>query len=412
MDAQPVHEVRSRRLTEVSARVLDRRVARVEGQAGRAASVIHAIAIFGLIVTLSYTAFFITYDLQTLLGLVIADASFAVVYLVIVLLARLGRQFDAAMLLLAGAIVQLLVTTAFVGREAGFHLFLLLAAPLVFLMFTERQRMLRWAFAAVALGAFLVAQFTLPAATAAATLPPTVLAAMLSLNTLLVSSMLFILAGYTHVRAERARAAADQSAARAEYLANTDALTGLATRRPVLERLHALSVQTEEIYCLAVGDLDEFKAINDVHGHACGDAVLAAVGAPLREALRVTDSVGRWGGEEFIFVLPEASLDDAAVMMERIRSRVGSAPIGCGDHEHAITMSIGLTDGDHAGTPHIAITRADDALYAAKASGRDRVCVKAAAQAEAELPAGAPASFGARAAALAPAAAPARPRAS
>ena len=386
-----------RHLTDMVGRVLDRRVGRLGGEAGRAVSTTHAIAIFGLILTLSYTAFFATYDLASFGGLVALNAGFCLAYLAMLLLARLGRQLGAALLLLCAAIAQLLTSTAWVGWESGLHLYLLLAAQLVFMVFTQRQRILRWVFAALALAAFLLAQFTMPSSGAVVEMADVILNTMLSVNALLVASMLFILAAYGHFRAEKAQEAASESAARAEYLANTDALTGLATRRPVMERLEMLSRAGGEEYCLAVADLDHFKDINDTYGHACGDAALAEVGTRLRTSLRVSDSVGRWGGEEFIFVLPDASLSDAVIMMERVRSRVGATAIPCGDHEHAITVSIGLTSGDDGGTPHHAIMRADTALYEAKSAGRDRVCVtRRTAQTDGAAPASAPADVQAK----------------
>ncbi|WP_159450152.1 diguanylate cyclase [Demequina sp. NBRC 110056] len=373
-------------MSDVVDRMLDRRVGRLGGAAGRAVSTTHAVAIFALVVTLSYTAFFMTYDLAAFGTLVAVNTGFSIAYVVIVLLARLGRQLIAALAMLTAAIAQLLHVTLWVGWEAGLHLYLLLAGQLVFLMLTERQRALRWVYAALALAGFLYAQLQLPASSAVVEMPDVVLTTMFSVNALLAASTLFILAAYSHFRAEQARSEAAESAARAEYLANTDALTGLATRRPVMERLEVLSGPAHEPFCLAIADLDRFKLINDEYGHGCGDTVLAAIGARLRGALRVSDSVGRWGGEEFIFVLPGASLGDSSIMMERVRSRVGSSPVACGDHEHAITVSIGLTDGDGSGTPHHAILRADEALYEAKDRGRDRVCTRRSATSEPSQP--------------------------
>ena len=395
--ASAAEGARERPLSVMVGRVLERRVGRLGGEAGRAASTTYTIAIFVLIVALSFSAFFATYDVESLGGLVALNAGFALSYLVTMLLARLGRQLGAALLLLGTAMVQVLASTAWVGWESGLHLYLLLAAQLVFMVFTQRQRLLRWVVAGVALAVFLVAQFTLPSSTAMVEMADVILNTMFSINALLVASMLFILAAYSHYRAEKAQEEASESAARAEYLANTDALTGLATRRPVMERLEVLSQAGSQEYCLAVADLDHFKEINDAHGHGCGDAALAEVGARLRSSLRVSDSVGRWGGEEFIFVLPDASLSDAVIMMERVRSRVGATAIPCGDHEHAITVSIGLTSGDDGGTPHHAIMRADTALYEAKSAGRDRVCVtRRTAQTDGAAPASAPADVQAK----------------
>ncbi|WP_297080875.1 diguanylate cyclase [uncultured Demequina sp.] len=375
MGARPGAADGGRHLTDVAGRLFDRRIGRLGGDAGRAVSTTHAIAVFGLIITLSYTAFFITYDFTTFAGLVAMNLGFSILYVLVILLARLGRQLGAVLTMLTTAIVQLLTVTWWVGWEAGLHLYLLLAAQLVFLVFTDRQRALRWLYAAAALAAFLFAQFTMPASEGRGHMPEVLLNALLSVNAVLTAAMLFFLAAFGHFRGEQARAEAAENAARAEYLANTDALTGLATRRPVMERLELLSMPGGERYSLAIADLDHFKAINDTYGHAVGDRVLAEVGARLRGCLRVSDTVGRWGGEEFIFVLPEATLGDATIMMERVRSKVGAEPIACDGHELAITVSIGLTDGDYEGTADHAIRRADDALYQAKTAGRDRVSV-------------------------------------
>lgn len=373
-----------RHLSDAVERLLDRRIGRLTGEPGRAVSTTHGIAVIAMIATLSYAAFFMTYDMELFGPLVVANLAATVVYVVCVLLARLGRQLAAALLTLSTAVVQVVIASAYVGWESGLHLFLLLGCQLVFMVFTERQQVLRWLSACAALFAFLVCQFLLPASTAVVQMPSVLLGALFSINALLMSSMLFIIAAVSHFRAERARGRAAELAAHAEYLANTDALTGLANRRPVMERLEQLSVMGGAPYCLAIADLDRFKEINDRYGHACGDRVLADIGSRLRASLRATDSVGRWGGEEFVFVITDAQLTDAAVTMERIRASVGDLAVACTGHVHPITVSIGLTEGQYDGSPHHAIRRADDALYASKAGGRDRVSVVKAAAAGAQ----------------------------
>ncbi|WP_062131709.1 GGDEF domain-containing protein [Demequina aestuarii] len=375
MSGDPERSARDRHLNDAVERLLDRRVGRLTGEAGRAVSTTHGIAVIAIILTLSYIAFFMTYDMAMFGTLIAFNMVATIAYVACVLLARLGRQLGAALVTFGTAIVQLVMASAFVGWEAGFHLFILLACQLVFMVFTERQRALRWVSAFGALFGFLACQFLLPASGAIVQMPQVLLTTLFSINVLLMSSMLFIVAAVSHFRAERARQRAAELAARAEYLANTDALTGLANRRPVMERLEKLSVPGAAPYCLAIADLDHFKDINDRFGHACGDRVLADIGARLKASLRVTDAVGRWGGEEFVFVITDAQLSDAAVTMERIRASIGDASIACTGHDHPITVSIGLTDGEYDGSPHHAIRRADDALYASKAGGRDRVTV-------------------------------------
>ncbi|MFV0285992.1 MAG: GGDEF domain-containing protein [Demequina sp.] len=360
-------------LTGIAVRVLDRRVGALTGAAGRAVSTTHSFLVFALVLTLSYAAFFLTYDIIGLGSLIVAHIFWVAGYVAGILLARLGRQLAAAVIAFAVPAVQMVTATAFLGWEAGMHLYLLTGGQLVYVMLTERQRWWRWSTLIVALIAFLLCQVVLPADGAIYAMPDALLQTLFSINALLTAFILFMAAALAHYRVEQARALADLNARRAEFLANTDALTGLATRRPVLDRLAVLASPDGEDFCLAIGDLDRFKALNDEHGHSCGDTVLEHLGARLRTHLRLTDSVGRWGGEEFIFVLPELSLEDAVGTMERIRAAVSDAPIACDGHAHHVTMSVGLTVGDHSGTAHHALIRADDALYDAKRKGRDQV---------------------------------------
>lgn len=363
------------RLSRAIGRLLDRRVGLLAGEPGRAAAMAHGMAIFALVLTLSYVAFYLTYDMAVFAALIAFNLGAALSHAISMLMAHLGRQLGASLLVLGTGVLQLVMSSGFLGWEAGLHLFLLLGGQLVFLVFTERQRALRWVWAPAALFAFLACQFLLPVSGAVVQMPTVVLNALFSINALLTSSMLFILAAMSHFRAERARRRAAELAARAEYLANTDVLTGLSNRRPVMERLEQLSSAPGASYCLAIADLDHFKAINDRYGHSCGDRVLADVGAVLKASLRATDAVGRWGGEEFVFVIADAELPDAVATMERIRASVRDIKVACAGHDHPVTVSVGVTDGQYDGRPHLAIRRADDALYVSKAAGRDCVSV-------------------------------------
>jgi len=138
--------------------------------------------------------------------------------------------------------------------------------------------------------------------------------------------------------------------------------------------LDRLAQPEAETYCLAIADLDGFKNLNDTFGHSCGDTVLAAVGATLRANVRTTDLVGRWGGEEFIFVLPHSTLAEAEARAERIRSTVEALDIPCSGHCHTITISVGVADGDPTTAGFRVLKRADDAMYDAKKAGRN--CVR------------------------------------
>jgi diguanylate cyclase (GGDEF)-like protein len=117
-------------------------------------------------------------------------------------------------------------------------------------------------------------------------------------------------------------------------------------------------------------DIDHFKKVNDRHGHPVGDLVLKQFAETLRPHLRATDTLARWGGEEFMLLLPSTPAVDARVLAENLRERVGNALMPV---QGNITISIGMTEYRPPETLHELFRRVDAALYEAKDSGRDRV---------------------------------------
>ncbi len=164
-----------------------------------------------------------------------------------------------------------------------------------------------------------------------------------------------------------------------ERLAYYDELTALPNRRSVLRQLQAL-VSRGRRHGHALGvlmvDADHFKALNDRHGHAAGDAALRALADRLRERLRAEDVAGRFGGEEFVIGLPDAGAAGAAGVAEDVRAAVARRPITIAGHVLTLTVSVGWATwhGEDLGQ---LLARADSALYEAKAAGRD--CVRPAA---------------------------------
>ena len=161
----------------------------------------------------------------------------------------------------------------------------------------------------------------------------------------------------------------------AETRAATDSLTGLPNNRAVHETLKRLSAQagrTAEPLAVVLFDLDHFKDVNDTHGHGKGDEVLAAVGDTVANAVRESDFVGRYGGEEFLALLPSTGREGAVELAEKLRvaiSRVAVAGVS-----RRVTASFGVAVlPDDAGEPEQALRAADRALYTAKGNGRDRV---------------------------------------
>jgi len=153
-----------------------------------------------------------------------------------------------------------------------------------------------------------------------------------------------------------------------EYTARTDYLTGIDNRRSFDKMLlSATSAARRHLrpICLAMLDLDRFKGYNDEFGHQAGDIYLTQASLKWRSAMRVEDFIGRYGGEEFVVILPDTALEDAIICLERVR---GATP-------PPLTCSVGLSQWDGQETPNALLGRTDQALYQAKAGGRNQVVI-------------------------------------
>lgn len=154
----------------------------------------------------------------------------------------------------------------------------------------------------------------------------------------------------------------------------TDALTGLANRRRLetdLEVMTSVARRHDQPFAVAIVDVDHFKIVNDTYGHSAGDEVLREIAERLRATLRTEDVAGRWGGEEFLLLLPMTDLEGATVVGERLRQRIAGQAVvlGCGASLD-VRISVGIAVG--CDLPDL-LLRADKALYRAKAGGRNLV---------------------------------------
>jgi diguanylate cyclase (GGDEF)-like protein len=179
----------------------------------------------------------------------------------------------------------------------------------------------------------------------------------------------------TDLHAELARHRAELA-----HLARHDPLTGLGNRRSLDEDLDVLLARSQRYgrrFALAMCDIDRFKAYNDTHGHQAGDQALRVVAATIAQELRGGDSVYRYGGEEFLLILPEQTPDTTLVAVERVRSAVQrlAIPHPAAGPGGILTLSAGIAafDPDEAPTAEELLQRADAALYRAKAAGRNQL---------------------------------------
>ncbi|HJR80684.1 MAG TPA: GGDEF domain-containing protein [Anaerolineales bacterium] len=167
--------------------------------------------------------------------------------------------------------------------------------------------------------------------------------------------------------------------AQAEEVSHTDALTFLPNRRRIIKDLQNEIIFSDRYgapLSISMLDIDYFKTINDTYGHTVGDDVLRSLGSELRNHIRYPDSIGRYGGEEFLIVLPHSTLKAAGEQAERLCGYVRSLLIKSGEQEIALTVSIGIAQYKiHNEDWEALLSRADAALYQAKNSGRDRWAV-------------------------------------
>lgn len=252
------------------------------------------------------------------------------------------------------------------GWDSGFHYFLLMFIPSI-VVGAER----RWAVLTV--GALLAFYLSLQAACQAlaplSPLQPWALQVARAVNVLLIFGMFYAMAAFyraTVIKAERRLLAA----------ATTDPLTGLANRshfqqRALTELSHGR--RRGEPTALVLADVDFFKRINDEFGHDAGDKVLVRLAALMRESLREVDVLARWGGEEFLALLPSSDSAAAAQVAERLRRTVAAAHIDIGGRTLQVTMSFGVAEVSDPLDLQPATARADGALYKSKREGRNRV---------------------------------------
>jgi len=159
----------------------------------------------------------------------------------------------------------------------------------------------------------------------------------------------------------------------------TDPLTGLLNRRAVelrLRELEELAVGVSTPVSVIMCDIDHFKGVNDTYGHLIGDAVLAQVARVLRARCRLSDTVGRWGGEEFVIVLPSCPIEPATRIAEGLRDQIESHRFHTPEARFSVTASFGVAGAElGAGGPpiHSLVAQADRRLYLAKEGGRNRV---------------------------------------
>jgi diguanylate cyclase (GGDEF)-like protein len=161
-----------------------------------------------------------------------------------------------------------------------------------------------------------------------------------------------------------------------DIIARTDPLTKVSNRRDFLEKFQDAALRFDQLkvpISILMGDIDNFKAMNDTNGHDSGDFILSEIAILINSLIRKDDVLARWGGEEFIILLPGAPIDGAKRVAEEIRSHIEEKVFHFNDKDLLVTMTIGVSQFNQNSTIDSCIKEADELLYVGKEAGKNRV---------------------------------------
>ena len=280
----------------------------------------------------------------------------------------------ALLLMIIEIPVHASLATHFVGWDSGFYVYLMALIPLI--CFYPN-----WSNIFKIVLSVLVTLFSLGLKYYSVEYPPTmpvsdeVVNNLFYMNTFFFYVVLVFLSLYYALAANRAQEDLQVSYEKIKKLARTDPLTGLSNRRDTLERIELEALRCERNkseMAIILADVDNFKDFNDQYGHDCGDFVLVAVADSIENMLRRDDHIGRWGGEEFIIVLPDTTQAKAAQVVEMIRQNLRANNFAYKDKKHYIELTFGISICNHSMNIDNAIKEADKAMLDGKKNGKNQ----------------------------------------
>jgi diguanylate cyclase (GGDEF)-like protein len=337
------------------------------------ARIIRRFLIASAVVQASFAGLFFWWGREGASYLIMVALLTLPLYGVALLWLKRGYAVGAGVMAVALPIGPLVAYTAAYSVDASVHMLMFIFAVGLFVLVPNDKPQVRLYLALGIFAAFVFCEMVFTPERAWSPLDENVLSTFSAINRTNTAAGIILLGVLLHRRMEYSRHILEGAARHGELLATTDELTGLTNRRPVIAQLEQFEKDQMSDYAIVLMDIDHFKTVNDEYGHHCGDMMIRHVGYHLREHFRESDMASRWGGDEFLVLMPNIPRRSLVPVLERLRSSIASMAVPCNDHVHNVTVSIGAAHGIAGETADECIAAADHALYRAKEEGRDRV---------------------------------------
>lgn len=309
--------------------------------------------------------------------MVLVSGVCAIIWAGILLINRKGYPQAAFLMGTLNSAIFSLLSTWLLGWDSGFYLLALLIIPIIF----HNSQLNKWlkGLLAFAILAVILGLFILSWRQASYWILDGGLLIVFSIINLLITMVVLALTGhFFETIASDAEKALIQTNKKLTSLATTDPVTNLVNRRIILSRIEQEKNRMErgsKPFVLIMIDIDNFKQINDEYGHSGGDYVLVTLAELISLTLRKQDEVARWGGDEFLIMLPETDVEGGQIVAEKIRTKIVSTPFTYRELEIPVTVTLGVGPCDSGAGVGSCIRKADQALYIGKQAGKNRVGV-------------------------------------
>lgn len=339
----------------------------------RSTWIIRAYIAVSAVSTMVLASFFFSLDNDVHHQLGQFGAILAAVFAALLAWSFAGRVAAAGIATILISTASIVVHVAVLSSAAQVQVLLFGLGFASFIVVRSDRAALRLILGGIVAALYLFVEFAFPSGSGVAELAPATEAAYAQVNRVAAALNILVVALLLQYRFQLTRRILEGAARYGELRATTDELTGVYNRRPVITQMQQWGDRKRGNYAIALIDLDHFKSVNDEFGHACGDIVIRDVAHALSAHFRDTDMVSRWGGDEFLVLMPGIRHGDLFPVLERLRATVAALRSDCDAHAHTVTVSVGAAMGALGQTPDECIAAADHALYRAKAEGRNRV---------------------------------------